>query len=84
MSIRRNLRQGDEVLICRKRYVLLRRLGGGFQFRTWLARDLGRSGRRHKGTERVVKMTTDHELATSELRAYTYLEKNNFQERYYS
>ncbi|MEM1944820.1 MAG: lipopolysaccharide kinase InaA family protein [Nitrososphaerota archaeon] len=84
MSIRRNLRQGDEVLICRKRYVLLRRLGGGFQFRTWLARDLGRSGRRHKGTERVVKMTTDHELATSELRAYTYLEKNNFPERYYS
>lgn len=88
MRVRRNLRRGDEVLICRKRYVLLRSLGGvnggGFQFRTWLARDLGRSGRRHKGRECVVKMTTKHRLATSELRAYIYLEKSSFPERYYS
>lgn len=84
MSVRRNLRQGDEVLICRKRYVLVKRLGGGFQSRTWLARDLDRSGKRHKDNECVVKMTKEHRLATSELRAYTYLEKNNFPERYYS
>ncbi|MEM3081391.1 MAG: lipopolysaccharide kinase InaA family protein [Nitrososphaerota archaeon] len=84
MSVRRNLHVGDEVLICRKRYVLVKRLSGGFQFRTWLARDLGRSGKRHKGNECVVKMTTDHRLATSELKAYIYLEKNNFPERYYS
>jgi len=88
MRARKNLREGDIIIICRKNYELIKSFsgprGGGFQFRTWLVKDLGISGRRERSKEYVIKATTKPRLVTSELKFYVYLAKRNFPDRYYS
>jgi len=84
MRGKRNLHKGDEIIICKKRYRLIKRFGGvrggGWQFRTWLVEDLDRRKRRR---EYVIKVTTKPRRMTSELKFYIYLDKNGFPSRYF-
>jgi len=74
------LKKGDIIRIDNQEYILKKRfkgrLKGGFQFRTWLAsKDNGKF---------AVKLTDKLELAMKEIRAYIFLAKNKFPDRYYS
>lgn len=81
MRFKRKLRQGDEINVCGRKYKLVERFGGGFQFRTWLVKE---SGRMKRAREYVIKITTKPSLATSELKLYIFLARKDFPDRYYS
>lgn len=77
MSKRRfNLRAGDVFKVGRTSYCLERRLGGGFQFRTWII--TGRSNRRY-----VAKLSGDVDSVKHEVAVYQTLRRRGVPNRYY-
>jgi serine/threonine protein kinase len=71
-----NLRAGDVVKIGRTSYCLERRLGGGFQFRTWIV--TGRGNRSY-----VAKLSNDVDSVKHEAAIYRTLRRRGVPNRYY-
>ena len=78
MSAAIKLSPGDAISICERVYILIRRVGGGCQFKTWLVE------RQDDGHSYVAKITTIQKRVLRELKAYLYLKMECYPERYYS
>jgi RIO-like serine/threonine protein kinase len=71
------LQQGDRVRVCGEEYKLVNRLGGGFQFRTWVVKTTA-------GKAYVAKVTDKRDRALDELRTYLFLKAKRYPERFYA
>lgn len=70
-----NLRIGDILKISHTNYKLEKRLGGGYQFRTWIVSN--------RGKNYVAKLSDDNTSVTHEADIYLILKDNGVPNRYY-
>jgi len=70
------LKKKDRISICGREYVLIERLAGGFQFRTWKVE--------RNNSHYVAKLTDKTDRALRELRTYLFLKNRNYPDRYYA